>query len=133
MKKFVQKTCDEYLDRIVFIEHITGEEKRQLIGQAMAIVLPSIWENCSYVGLEAMSMEKTVIVSNTGGFIEMVDDRIDGYKFEVNDIHKMAELMYKVSMGEIVDTGAAAKKKILDKYNVEKIISQYEKLIYEVL
>lgn len=133
IKKQIIEICNDYLGRIIFIDHISGEEKRVVIKKAIAVVLPSIWENCSYVALESMRYGKTVIVSNSGGFIEMINDGVDGYKFEVNNVRKLSDLMFNISCRAIKDTGMEAKKKAMSVYDVKKVAKQYEEIIYKII
>ena len=133
IKKQIIEICYENLDRVIFIDHLSGEEKRTVIKKAIAVVLPSIWENCSYVALESMSYGKTVIASNSGGFIEMINDGVDGYKFEVNNVRKLTYLLYDISCRTIKDTGMAAKKKVMSVYDVKKVVKQYEEVIYKII
>ena len=74
-----------------------------------------------------------MIVSNSGGFIEMINDGVDGYKFEVNNVRKLSDLMFNISCRAIKDTGMEAKKKVMSVYDVKKVAKQYEEIIYKII
>lgn len=59
-----------------------GEELRQVIRKAKAVVYPSEWyENCPFSAMEAISAGAPVIASNLGGLPELVKDGVSGRLF----------------------------------------------------
>ncbi len=70
-----------------------GEKKdvRKYIAEANCIVLPSYREGTSNTLLEAASMEKLSITSDTTGCREIVDDNITGFLCKVKDHADLAE------------------------------------------
>ena len=72
-----------------------GEKKdvRKFIAEADCIVLPSYREGTSNILLEAASMEKPVITTNTTGCKEIVEDGVTGLLCNVKDDMDLAEKM----------------------------------------
>jgi glycosyltransferase involved in cell wall biosynthesis len=75
-----------------------GEKKdiRKFIAEADCVVLPSYREGTSNILLEAASMEKPIITTNTTGCKETVDDEVTGFLCKVKDATDLAEKMEKM-------------------------------------
>ena len=75
-----------------------GEKKdvRKFIAEADCIVLPSYREGTSNILLEAASMEKPVITTNTTGCKEIVADNVTGLLCNVKDELDLADKMEKM-------------------------------------
>jgi glycosyltransferase involved in cell wall biosynthesis len=55
----------------------------RLLGQARALVLAPRWtENAPLVVLEARAMGCPIIAPRSGGFVELVEDGVDGWLFD---------------------------------------------------
>lgn len=59
-------------DRVNFVGFITDEERNHLFRTADCAIFPSLYEPFGIVALEAMALMCPVIVSDVGGFSEMV-------------------------------------------------------------
>lgn len=59
-------------DRVNFVGFITDEERNHLFRTAACAIFPSLYEPFGIVALEAMALMCPVIVSDVGGFSEMV-------------------------------------------------------------
>lgn len=71
------------LDHIEFVGHIDDIDKLWL--DYHALVLPSRSEGLPLAMIEAMSVGRTVIVSNAGGNREIISDGINGFISEANE------------------------------------------------
>ena len=58
--------------RVVFRDAVPRTELTALIEQHDVVVLPSLWECGSYAALEAMSCNRPIVATPTGGLVEMV-------------------------------------------------------------
>ena len=71
-----------------------GDELRELVLRARAIVLPSLWyENQPFSILEAFVAGKPVIASDLGGMIELVKNGERGILVPPGDVKALAEAM----------------------------------------
>jgi len=61
-------------DKVKFLGWVNEKEKILLLNSCSVYVLPSLFEPVSVSTLEAMACKKPVIVSDTGGLKEIVDD-----------------------------------------------------------
>ncbi|PHQ89460.1 MAG: glycosyl transferase [Sulfurimonas sp.] len=91
------------------------------------IVLASKKETFGLVLLEAIQMKTAVIGSNSGGVVEIIDDKKNGLLFEVGNADDLADkILYMIeNLDESEKMQAEALKKSQELFNDEK---QYEKL-----
>lgn len=79
---------------IEFIGFRTGDEYRNIVGNAMFVVVPSIWyEVFGLVIVEGYALGKPVIGSRIGGIPELIEDGRTGYLFEPGDLRDLQEKM----------------------------------------
>lgn len=84
LKELVKK--EDLESKVSFLGFKAGEELKNYIKKARAVVLPSEWyENGPYSAMEAMALGKPLIVSNYGGLPELVDNEVNGYVFNTED------------------------------------------------
>jgi glycosyltransferase involved in cell wall biosynthesis len=115
-----------------------GEKKdiRKFIAEADSVVLPSYREGTSNILLEAASMEKPLITTNTTGCKETVDDGVTGFLCKVKDAADLAEKMEKMfllSEEERKTMGKKGRQKIIEEFDKQIVIRAYIKAINEIL
>jgi glycosyltransferase involved in cell wall biosynthesis len=98
-------------------------------------VVPSLFEPFGIVALEAMAAKSPVVVSDTGGLSEIVDHDWTGVKVYPNNPESLAWGIVKVLTDENYKKNLVenAYRKILDKYDWEKIAQQTKKIYEGVL
>lgn len=90
LKQLVKKLDLE--NRVIFHGQLIGENLEKLKREAKAIILPSIWaENMPLVLLESLAYGKLIIVSDTGGTPELIEDNITGFLFPPGDVQTLAQ------------------------------------------
>ncbi len=115
-----------------------GEKKdvRKFIAEADCIVLPSYREGTSNTLLEAASMEKPAIASNTTGCKEIVSDAETGFLCSVRDeldLSDKMERMILLSPEERREMGKKARQKIIKEYDKQIVIQAYLRAIQEAI
>jgi glycosyltransferase involved in cell wall biosynthesis len=113
-----------------------GEKKdvRKYIAEADCIVLPSYREGSSNTLLEAASMGKPAITTDTTGCKEIVIDRVTGFLCRVKDAHDLAEKMEQMILlpaDERIEMGKKARMKIIKEYDKQIVIDAYLRAIRE--
>ena len=115
-----------------------GEKKdvRKFIAEADCIVLPSYREGTSNTLLEAASMEKPAITTNTTGCKEIVSDNETGFLCLVKDELDLADKMEKMILlpaEERKEMGKRARQKIIKEYDKQIVIQAYLRAIKEAI
>ncbi len=115
-----------------------GEKKdvRKFIAEADCIVLPSYREGTSNTLLEAASMEKPAITTNTTGCKEIVSDNETGFLCKVKDELDLADKMEKMILlfpEKRKEMGKKARQKIIKEYDKQIVIEAYLEAIKEAV
>lgn len=115
-----------------------GEKKdiRSFIAAADCIVLPSYREGTSNILLEAASMEKPVVTTNTTGCKETVEDGITGYLCKVkdhNDLAEKMEKMYLLSDEERSEMGKKGRQKMINEFDKKIVVDAYLRAVNDAL
>ncbi|OWZ83601.1 N-acetyl-alpha-D-glucosaminyl L-malate synthase BshA [Natranaerobius trueperi] len=111
------------------------DQIKSLLSIADLLLLPSEKESFGLVALEAMAYKIPVIASQVGGIPEVVLNNETGFVSPLGDINKMAkDAIYLLkNPEELSKFGLAARKRVIDKFSVEKVIPQYEELYIRTL
>jgi len=116
--------------------HGATDNIRKFIEKSDCIVLPSYREGMPRVIMEAMSMERPVITTDTAGCRETVDEKINGYLVPVKDSAALAEAMNEFLL---LDTaardrmGKAGRVKVLSEFDDRIIAEQLYDIIQHIL
>ncbi|KAA3613247.1 MAG: glycosyltransferase [Calditrichaeota bacterium] len=98
-------------------------------------VLPSLSEGCSNVIQEAMATELPVVASNVGGNPELVSSGKTGYLFDLDNLDELVEKLEKLITEELLrkEIGERAKKEMLNRFSLEKMVENYESFYSDAL
>ncbi len=105
---------------------------REHIASATCIVLPSYREGTSNVLLEASSMERPCITTNTTGCKEIVEEGVTGFLCNVSDSYDLyvkMKKMFLLSEDNIVEMGKNAREKVKREFDKKIVIDAYIKAI----
>jgi len=121
--------------KVLFAGFTDDETLLRLQRCADVSVVPSLFEPFGIVALEAMAARSPVVVSDTGGLSEIVDHDWTGVKVYPNNPESLAWGIVKVLTDENYKKNLVenAYRKILEKYDWEKIAQQTKKIYEGVL
>lgn len=105
-----------------------------LLDAADGFVLSSAWEGAPLVVAEAMAMELPVVATCVGGVAEILGE--SGELVAAGDSTALALAMQRVmhsSQEEIVRKTAAGRARVLSRFAIQKIASQWEEFYRELL
>lgn len=109
---------------------------RSFIAEADCIVLPSYREGMSNVLLEAGSMEKPCVTTDTTGCSDIVIDNETGYLCKVKDAEDLADKlckMHRASQAERDAMGKKARELMKQKFAKQIVIDAYVNAIEEAV
>jgi len=120
------------LDRVQFHGHAAPDVFLKYYCEADIFVMPSLFENCPYTLLEAMSCGKPVVVNNVGGMPEIVENGVNGILFDAEDPNALSETVIELlrSPELQIRLGKAARQTILDKFSLD-VGAQATEAFYE--
>lgn len=112
------------------------KELTDIVKQAKAIILPSIWyENMPYVLAESFGLGKVVIASRMGGITERIADGENGFLFVSGDAKELASKMIAVdalSTEALMMVGTNAQKS-LTSFTKQSYLENLESIYRELL
>jgi glycosyltransferase involved in cell wall biosynthesis len=133
--------CDQYSrelrahanDRIRILDWVSGETLDELLTNAAIFVLPSDLEGLSLALLDAMGAGVCVLASDVPENREVVDGV--GFTFQRGDVNDLTgQLRFLIQNPAIRDTaGKAAKNRVREQYQWQKVTSDIERAYFELL
>lgn len=95
-------------DRVYFLGEKNQEEIAELLNKSNVFILPSIGlEAFGIVILEAMACGLPVVASRNGGIVDIIEDGVNGYLFEIGDINGLILAIKRAMLDEkrVSETG----------------------------
>ncbi len=106
----------------------------RLMNASDAYVISSAWEGMPMVLLEASASELPMVATDVGGNGEVVKDGVTGYLSRPANPEELAEkmnTMMSLSSQERQEMGHNAREYVLEKYDIDAIISRWESIYSE--
>ncbi|MBP7866226.1 MAG: glycosyltransferase family 4 protein [Acidobacteria bacterium] len=116
-------------DRVVFLGRVDRRELPHHYRRSRVCVFPSErFENFPYSCLEAMACGRAVIVSDSGGMTEMMEDGRSGLKVPVGSVDALAGAMLRLaaSPAEAEAMGREARLRVESRYTLERVARETE-------
>ncbi|MFH1822311.1 MAG: glycosyltransferase family 4 protein [Patescibacteria group bacterium] len=105
-----------------------GDDLMDLVKNAKAVIIPSIWEeNMPYSLLESLAYGKVLIASAIGGIKEIIKDNKNGLLFKPKDSSDLAKKIVKLGKIDTKTISERTRATIL-KFNSENHYSKINKL-----
>ncbi|MEH1966702.1 glycosyltransferase family 4 protein [Nostoc sp.] len=123
MQHYIESMLQPYINSLEFIGFVPLDKIPSYLGTTDLCVFPSLWENFPFVCLEAMAAARGIVGSNSGGMVEQLNHGECGKlvpPYNPNQIAKaVLELLRNPSLR--MELGQAARKRVLNEYNIERI------------
>jgi glycosyltransferase involved in cell wall biosynthesis len=124
----LKKIADElnFKNSVVFTGRIPFDEISNYFNQLDVLVNVSDYESFGVSVVEAMACEKAVIVTNVGGFKEVVENENYGSLVNIRNVDETAEAIKKYIFDKDlkVKVGQNARKKVIALYNWENNVKE---------
>lgn len=113
-------------NQVTFAGFLNEPGRNRLLNHARVAVFPSLYEPFGIVALEAMASRVPVIVSDTGGLMEVVEQGIDGFKVQPDRPDLLTEYINLIlaNPGLASDLCDRAWRKVLTVYDWKYIARQ---------
>jgi glycosyltransferase involved in cell wall biosynthesis len=130
-----QSTMDSWCKEGL-IEYLGAvDDVRPYIRSANIIVLPSYREGTPRSLLEAASMGKPIITTDTVGCKDVVDHGVNGYLVEAKNAEDLADKMLKMidmDSAELDRMGKKSREKMVVEYDEKIVLRMYQKAMYSL-
>jgi glycosyltransferase involved in cell wall biosynthesis len=128
LEKLIEE--NELSDRVFMLGQI--DDVRPVVKMIDVFVIPSLSETFSNAALEAMSMGKSIILSDSGGAKEMVNDGKSGFIYRTGDLPTLVELLHRLARDPKLrsELGKNARARVISLFSFTKMIKEYEALLH---
>ncbi len=124
-------------DKIKTVSYINNEGiLAKYYSAADMLLYPSLADNCPLVVLEAMACGLPIVSFNTGGILELVEHKINGYIArykDTNDLKNGVEYLLNLPPQEIEKMRQYSINKIKSGFTIEKMADQYVEVYKSLL
>ena len=118
-------------NEITLTPSIPHENVFRIMSESSLLVLPSIAEGIANVVIEAMAIGLPVLSTKCGGVIELITEKESGFLAEIRnetELFLKIKAFNEMSVDEINTIRIAARKKVEDQNNIDKMVNDFEKL-----
>lgn len=120
-------------DRFHLPGWITPEEVIALMRGSDILFMPSRSEGLPVVGVQSLALGMCIIASPSGGFVDLVENGVNGYLVDVNRPHRYEQAFRELlsDSGRLLSFRQSSRRKAQD-FDINKIVSAYEELFSAV-
>jgi glycosyltransferase involved in cell wall biosynthesis len=91
-----------------------GDELKNIISAAKAIIIPSLWpENMPFSLLESLASGQIVIASRVGGMPEIIKDQENGFLFEAGNAGALAQKINDFNQIDLLKISLNARRSVM--------------------
>jgi glycogen(starch) synthase len=129
VKRLRLTTCVE------FVGWVAPQQVPALISSATMVIIPSRWEGCPNVALQAGSMGRPVVGSRVGGLAEIIDHEQTGVLVESEDSNGLAQAIIGLIRNPktTIRMGQAAHAKIQNAFSWGRYVDDYAGLYRKLI
>lgn len=122
------------VEHVVMHGKLMPEETKAQLDEADIFLHPSISEGFCNAVIEAQSMEIPVVTTDADGLAENIENNVTGFLVKKWDTTDMADKLLKLYQNPELrfEFGKNGRKRVLEKYTVEKQVHAFDKLYKEV-
>lgn len=133
LKKLVRDLNIE--DSVIFTGLIERVEVYRILHILDIFVMTSLWEGFCVAVLQAMVARKPVILTDIPQFREAIDDGVCGKLVPVRDPEAIAKTILELKNNPKVakEMGEAGRKRVIEKFSIQKTVENYGKLYDKLL
>ncbi len=117
--------------KIEYIGWLDRPALKKEMSECTCLVLPSLSEGLGLVLIEAASLGKPLVGSDTGGIPEVINDGVNGFLVEPGNVKQLTQAIIKIISDRKLARamGEAGKKLVRDKFALDKYFENYFKMV----
>jgi glycosyltransferase involved in cell wall biosynthesis len=136
LKSDIVKTIQDLdLDkRISLPGWVTSKEVVEWLSRSDLLFMPSLAEGLPVIGIQSLAMGLCIVASRIGGFIDLVDNGVNGYLIDPGnpDGYAQALIGLLTNPKELQSFRQASRQKAQN-FDTNKVVDAYEELFLEIL
>lgn len=120
-------------DRIMLCGYIKNSEVPSVLNQFDVFLLASRSESFGVAAVEAMACSLPIIATKAPGFLEVVDNGVNGILVDIDNVDEMGNALFKMLTDSLLrkEYGQNARKKVLQLYDWKDNVDYMESLYLE--
>ncbi|MCW3106422.1 MAG: putative Glucosyltransferase [Segetibacter sp.] len=130
-KKALEQLTEELgiSGNVIFTGFVPEEDLPFLYKLSHCFIIASIAELLSLATLQAMASGLPIIAANAGALPELVQDKINGYLFNTNDIEKLTQSIYDILTNDAIYFSMCEKSlERAAQHDINNTVESFEKL-----
>lgn len=131
-KEFIDNMLDVLDARFYYGGVVTGADKLRVLAENDIFLLPSKYEGLPMALLEAMAAGCVPVVSDVGSVSTVVEDGVNGFLIEPEDMEQVAERLRRLVSGDLSDMSRNAKDTIAKNFDIGAYVIRLDE-IYQSL
>ena len=113
---------------------VTPEQVLDHFSKSDILFMPSFSEGLPVVGVQALAKGLAIVASKIGGFLDLVDENMNGYLIDIQDKDAFAEILRKlISDTDLLFQFRAASLKKSRDFEIQKVVDQYQIIFQDVM
>lgn len=119
-------------DRVTLTGWVSPEEVKREFQNSDILFMPSLSEGLPVVGVQALASGLAFVVSDIGGFKDIVDDGVNGYLCDSVNYNVFSDKLMKLLSNDYVLSKFRDKSRVKShSFDINSIVSKYEQLLLE--
>jgi glycosyltransferase involved in cell wall biosynthesis len=121
-------------DRFSLPGWVKPEEVIQYFNNSDILFMPSSSEGLPVVGVQALAMGLAIIASRVGGFVDVVDEGVNGFLYSPEDLSGMQTgLQFLINNPDTLLEYRKQSRRLASKFDLSIVIDGYERIFYETI
>lgn len=118
IKKYISTT--ELNENVKFLGLLANAELHRFMFHCNLIIVPSIIEGLGIVAIEAIMLNKSIIVSNAGGLPEIIKNNENGFVFNIEHYEQLNDIILSIYNNQNFTEKLIIRDSFLEFYTIEK-------------
>lgn len=121
-------------DRFSLPGWVKPEKVIQYFNNSDILFMPSSSEGLPVVGVQALAMGLAIIASRVGGFVDVVDEGVNGFLYSPEDLSGMQTgLQFLINNPDTLLEYRKQSRRLASKFDLSIVIDGYERIFYETI
>ena len=117
-----------------YLGYLSEHEMVQMYNTADVYVVPSLEDSFNNTVAESLACETPVVAFATGGIVDIIDHKVNGYLAQYNNPLDLTEgINWVLNNNEKNQLGRAGRLKVKEKFSSQTVTEQYLELFSEIL
>lgn len=120
--------------KVHFTGYLTQEEMIELYNSADIYIVPSLEDSFNYTVAESLACETPVVAFKTGGIVDIIDHKVNGYLSEYRDVEDLAAgIQWVIDNNQNNCLGKQGRAKVIKDFSYDIVATKFITLCEDFL